>query len=81
MFGSDDNRCVMLANGAVRAELVFGAMSGNEVARSKTRGAVRPHQSAAPRQSRQSRHACPPLPWPPPSETVRRPLWPPGWDR
>ena len=29
MIGSDDNRCVMLANGALRAELGFGAMSSN----------------------------------------------------
>ena len=54
------------------------AMSGIEVARLETRGAVRPHQSAA---LGQGRHACPPLPWPPPGEMIRRPLWPPGWDR
>ena len=59
-------------------QVQVGAMSENEVARSKTRVAVRPHRSAAPRQGR---HACPPLPWPPPGEMIRRPLWPPGWDR
>ena len=59
-------------------QVQVGAMSENEVARSKTRVAVRPHQSAAPGQGR---HACLPLPWPPPGEMIRRPLWPPGWDR
>ena len=59
-------------------QVQVGAMSENEVARSKTRVAVRPHRSAAPRQGR---HACPPLTWPPPGEMIRRPLWPPGWDR
>ena len=59
-------------------QVQVGAMSGNEVARLETRVAVRPHQWAAPGQGR---HACAPLPWPPPGEMIRRPLWPPGWDR
>ena len=78
MLESDDNRCDTVDSGAMSVQLGHGAMSGNEVARLETRVAVRPHQSAAPGQGR---HACLPLPWPPPGEMIRRLLWPPGWDR